>query len=80
MTTSADETPAEGLDAQEAPTSPDLASGLRCPRCHGERWVMSLIERNDDGTVAKAIASPCDVCKAAGVVDRVTFAAWHDPG
>ena len=41
---------------------------------------MSLIERNDDGTVAKAIASPCDVCKAAGVVDRATFAAWQDPG
>jgi hypothetical protein len=67
----------EDLDAQEAPTSPDLAAGLRCPRCHGERFMLTIVEVNDDGTTAKAIASPCDLCRGAGVVDKATYAAWQ---
>lgn len=67
-----DATPPEGLP-EETPTSPDLAAGLRCPTCLGERMVCSVVERNPDGTVAKALASPCQDCKGAGSVDRQTF-------
>jgi hypothetical protein len=72
-----DQTPPEGLPVEEVPTSPDLAAGLRCPRCHGERYVLSIVEVNEDGTTAKALASPCDLCRGAGVVDKKTFTVFH---
>lgn len=72
-----DATPDDGLPAEEVPTSPEIAVGLTCPECKGQRMTLAITEVNPDGTTAKALASHCSLCKASGMVDKATFTRWH---
>jgi hypothetical protein len=74
-----DATPEGGLEAvpEEPTTSPDLAAGLRCPECLGERMILTLVERDAEGAVTHAVASPCPVCKGAGTTTRSSWREWH---
>lgn len=72
-----DDTPPEGtLIPSEMPTSPDVNTGLRCPSCAGLQMSLSVVETNPDGTVAKALASPCSYCNGSGQVTRGQFREW----
>lgn len=61
------------MPSDEEDTAPDLSFGLPCPHCAGKGMTLRIVETNPDGTLAKALASPCRDCKGAGRVDRETF-------
>ena len=66
----------------EPPTQPALPSArIRCYVCNGDKAVLRILERNEDGSVEKALAEQCPECMVNGVptgyVSREQFARWH---
>lgn len=58
------------------PTRPDLRR-LRCPECRGEGYRLREVETREDGTLHRAVAKTCDLCRGEKTVDRATFRRWH---
>lgn len=80
----ADDTGPQPALPPEADTTPALPGArVRCYDCHGERMTLRIVERNPDGSVAKALASQCMTCKATpdgpstGTVSRAQWRRWR---
>jgi hypothetical protein len=70
---------------EEPPTKPALPGArIRCYVCLGEKAVLTILERNEDGTVAKAISEQCRECMVegnpTGYVSREQYARHHALG
>lgn len=61
-------------DDDERPTEP-AAPRVRCPECAGQGKVMRSEETQ---ATYRRVLVTCSLCEGASVVDRSTFAAWHN--
>lgn len=63
---------------EDLDTAPELpAARVRCYGCSGEGAILTIVERNPDGTVAKALSSTCAECDGTGKVSRAKWARFH---
>lgn len=84
MPSPTDDTGPQQAVPPEPDTEPALpAARVRCYDCQGEGMTLQIVERNPDGSVAKALASQCMTCRGApdgpslGTVSRAQWRRWY---
>ena len=73
-----DDTPPEGLPAQrDTPTDPQIpVAKVLCYECSGAGKLMTVHERNPDGSTKMATLGACPICQGTRYVTRTRWKAY----